>query len=102
MSLFGPVLTTPLLKIPILLTRATIVQLACSPPPTPVAKSEEQRRFGRQDVLTRFRGEYAAQLMQVSSVPSELSLAILTQHQGLVMDAYHMRGRYHRSNPLFL
>jgi len=93
MSLFAPVLSTPLLKIPILLARATIIQASCSPP-TPPPKTEEQKKFGNgSDFLMDIRGDYVAKVMQLvnwaSSIcevaviaatqfPSELSDRILS------------------------
>ncbi|EMD38009.1 hypothetical protein CERSUDRAFT_113122 [Gelatoporia subvermispora B] len=89
MSLFEPVLITPLLKIPILLTRATIVQLACSPPGSP-AKSDEQRRFGRGDILTRIGAEHEAKLMQVLSWSHsicEVAIIVATHYPSALSDS---------------
>ncbi|OCH92222.1 hypothetical protein OBBRIDRAFT_818387 [Obba rivulosa] len=66
MLAFEPVLSTPLLKIPILLARAAMVQVACSPPSTP-AKADERHRFGRTDILTRLRARDGVKLMHALS-----------------------------------
>ncbi|OCH92221.1 hypothetical protein OBBRIDRAFT_833566 [Obba rivulosa] len=67
MSVLAPLLSTPLLKIPILLGRASLIKAACSPPPTAPAKSEEAKRFGGKDPIMLIGGPRLSIVMRVVS-----------------------------------
>ncbi|OCH92219.1 hypothetical protein OBBRIDRAFT_833565 [Obba rivulosa] len=91
MSALVPMLSTPLLKIPILLGRASIIQAACSPPPTPPAKVEETRRFGGEsDFLTVTRGEiwvWGMQLISWTSSICEAAVIAATHYPSELSDS---------------
>ncbi|EMD37999.1 hypothetical protein CERSUDRAFT_113114 [Gelatoporia subvermispora B] len=76
MSLLTPVLNTPLLKIPIVIARASIIDASCSPPPTPPAKVEEASRFGEEDLLLRIGGPKLAVAMRIVSWMSSICEAV--------------------------
>ncbi|EMD38008.1 hypothetical protein CERSUDRAFT_82211 [Gelatoporia subvermispora B] len=73
-----PMLSTPLLKVPILLGRASIMQASCVPPPNPPAKAEEKQRFGMGvDPLTLVRGDVLCYGMLFVAWTSSLCEAVI-------------------------